>query len=138
MRFAVDQGSRGFYRRAVLIYLLTIVFPVCILLWLGIRSFDRQREALATLTGEKLAATIDTRTREAAGLAFQTPSHPIAAHFFKIEQGEIVRPGAARPVAVPTCASVPRSRTLESAGPDLALAVYRRLAGGSGFGLDSP
>ena len=55
------------YRRAVLIYLLTIVFPVCVLLWLGIQSFDRQREALATLTEEKLAAAIDTRTREAAG-----------------------------------------------------------------------
>lgn len=41
------------YRRAILIYVLTIVIPVCGQLWLDIESFDRQRQALATLGAEK-------------------------------------------------------------------------------------
>jgi hypothetical protein len=36
------------YRRAILIYVATIVLPAAVLLWLGIQSFERQRHALAT------------------------------------------------------------------------------------------
>lgn len=118
------------YRRAILIYLVTIVFPVCVLLWLGIRSFDRQRQALATLTAEKLAAAIDTRAREAAALAFQLPSHPIATHFFSIERGEIVRPALRAPLPSQPPAAFLYAERIESTRPDLALAAYRRLADG--------
>jgi signal transduction histidine kinase len=119
------------FRRAILIYLLTIVFPVCILLWLGIRSFDRQREALATLTAEKLAVAIDTRTRDAAALAFQDPSHPLATHFFRIEHGEMVRPALRAPLPARPSPAFLDAERLESTRPDLALAAYRRLAGGT-------
>jgi len=47
------------YRRAILIYIVTIVAPACGLVWLGIQSFERQRQALATLTAEKLAAELE-------------------------------------------------------------------------------
>lgn len=119
-----------FYRRAVLIYLVTIVLPVCLLLWLGIRSFDRQREALATLTAEKLSAAIDTRTREAAGLAFELPSHPIATHFFRIARGEIVRPALRAPLPLSPPPAFLDAERIERTRPDLALAAYRRLADG--------
>lgn len=39
-----------------LIYVATIVAPVCALLWLGLQSFERQRQAVQTLTTEKLEA----------------------------------------------------------------------------------
>lgn len=44
------------HRRAMLIYVATIVAPVCALLWLGLQSFERQRQAVQTLTTEKLEA----------------------------------------------------------------------------------
>ncbi len=119
------------YRRAILIYLLTIVLPVCILLWLGIRSFDRQREAVATLTAEKLTVAVDTGTREAAALAFQDPLHPIATHFFKIEHGEIVRPALRAPLPARPSPPFLAAERLESTRPDLAFAAYRRLAEGT-------
>lgn len=119
-----------FYRRAVLIYLVTIVCPVCLLLWLGIRSFDRQRQALATLTAEKLAVAIDARTREAAGLAFQQPAHPIATHFFRIERGEIVQPALRAPLPDRPSPAFLDVERFESTRPELALQAYRRLAEG--------
>ena len=45
-QFAVGFPRR--YRHAILIYLITIIVPVGVLLWLGVQSFDRQRQALAT------------------------------------------------------------------------------------------
>src|SRR5688572_13750952 len=119
------------YRRAGLIYLLTIVFPVCVLLWLGIRSYDRQREALATLTAEKIAVALDTRIREAATLALQAGSHPIAVHFFTAERGEIVRPALRAPLPAQPPAAFAEAERLEASRPDLALAAYRRLVEGS-------
>jgi hypothetical protein len=76
----------------MVIYLLTIVLPVCVLLWLGIGSLDRQREAIAALTAEKLAAEFDVRVREAAAAAFDNEKHPLIDHAFTFEKGELVRP----------------------------------------------
>jgi signal transduction histidine kinase len=114
--------------RPVLIYLLTIVGPVCVLLWLGVQSFDRQRQALATLTAEKLSAAMEARTREAAEAALRDPSHPIATHFFTFEDGELVRPALRAPLPAPLPSAFADADRLETDRPDLALAVYRRLA----------
>ena len=70
------------YRRAILIYLATIVAPACGLLWLGLQSFERQRQALRSLTAEKLAAALEARTREAAALALETADHSLARHHY--------------------------------------------------------
>lgn len=48
------RGVPRLYRRAILFYIGTIVTPVCGLLGLGLQSFERQRQALDTLTAEKL------------------------------------------------------------------------------------
>ncbi|MEX2273376.1 MAG: ATP-binding protein [Vicinamibacterales bacterium] len=117
------------YRRAILIYFLTIVVPVCALLWLGIQSFNRQRQALATLTAEKLAAAVEARTAEAAARALQDRVHPIAEHYFVAEGGEIIRPALRAPLpqpAPPEFAAAERLE-LEANRPDLALPAYRRL-----------
>lgn len=62
----------------MLIYLGTIVAPACGLLWLGIQSFERQRQALASLTAEKIETELDARTRAAAERAFVESAHPLA------------------------------------------------------------
>jgi len=80
------------YRRAILIYAGTIVVPACGLLWLGIQSFERQRQALASLTAEKLATELEKRTHAAAVAALTTGRHPVAQSFFLIEHGTVVRP----------------------------------------------
>jgi signal transduction histidine kinase len=118
------------HRRAILIYLVTIVFPVCVLLWLGVRSFDRQRQALATLTAEKLDAAIDTRTRAAAALALQDQAHPIATHFFTFERGDLVRPALRAPLPSRPSPAFLAAEQLESTQPQAALAAYRALAAG--------
>jgi signal transduction histidine kinase len=120
------------YRRAILIYLLTIVTPVCVLLWLGVQSFDRQRQALETLTAEKLEAAIDARTRKTAEAAFREPSHPLVNHFFVIEDGHVVRPALRAPLARPLPHAFTEADHLERERPDLALTAYRRLAADPG------
>jgi signal transduction histidine kinase len=115
------------HRRAILIYLVTIVTPVCVLLWLGVQSFDRQRQALATLTAEKLSAEIEARTREAADAAFRDDAHPIATHRFTFEDGELVRPALRAPLPAPLPSAFVDAERVEMERPDLALAVYRRL-----------
>ena len=65
-------------RRAILIYVFTIVVPACVLLGMGVQSFQRQRQAVETLTAEKLARELETRTHEAAEMAFTQRSHPVA------------------------------------------------------------
>jgi len=75
---AARRESRPFYRRALLIYLLAIVGPTLVLLYLGLQSVGRQRQAIAELTAsnlrlsaERLAAEMERRTRQLAeaGLA---------------------------------------------------------------------
>lgn len=117
------------HRRAILIYLVTIVAPACGLLWLGIQSFERQRQALATLTGEKINAELDARTRPAAERAFTDPTHAIATHFFTIEHGIVIRPAlhAPPPRPGPLEFSEAEQQELTLNRPDLALASYRTL-----------
>jgi len=70
---AAQRQAGPSYRRAVLIYLVAIVGPALVLLFLGLQSIRRQREAMAALTasnlrltGERLAAELERRTNQAA------------------------------------------------------------------------
>ena len=116
------------YRRAILIYLLTIVTPVCVLLWLGIESFERQRQALATLTAEKIDDAIAVRTREVAERAFVERGQPIATHFFVYENGVLVSPQLRAPLPEALPAEFAEAERLEREDPGAAVAAYRALA----------
>jgi signal transduction histidine kinase len=116
------------YRRAILIYIVTILAPASGLVWLGIQSFERQRQALATLTAEKLATEMEAVLHTAAERALMLHSHPVAKYFFMIEHGMVVRPALYSPPPLP----VPREfleaeRQEDMNRPDLALESYRRL-----------
>jgi signal transduction histidine kinase len=117
------------HRRALLIYVGTIVAPVCGLLWLGFQSFERQRQALATLTSEKLSAALETRIRDAAEKAFAQPDHPIARHFFTMEHGVVIRPAIHAQPPDPTPAAFLQAdrEELDLNRPDQALESYRKL-----------
>ncbi len=115
------------YRRATLLYVITIIVPVGVLLWLGVESFDRQRQALATLTAEKLAAATEARTRQAAASALDTGAHPLATHFFTVQNGEVTQPALRAPLPDPPPAAVIEAERLELQQPERALAAYRRL-----------
>ena len=116
-------------RRAVLIYLLTIILPVCVLLWLGLRSYDRQREALATLTADRIATAIEARTREVAAAALRDPRHPLVEHPFEMVNGELVLPLVRAPLPPPLPAPIVAVERIENDQPEVALAAYRTLAG---------
>src|SRR5436190_21690704 len=86
------------YRRALLIYVAAIVAPVCALLWLGLQSFERQRQAVETLTREKFERHVDVEARAEAATAFTDRAHPMARTFFLIEQGRLVQPALHAPL----------------------------------------
>jgi signal transduction histidine kinase len=117
------------YRRAILIYIATIAAPACGLVWLGVQSFERQRQALATLTAEKLATELEAVLHTAADRALALRSHPVAKYFFTIEHGAVMRPALYAPPPLP----IPREfleaerQELEMNRPDLALETYRKL-----------
>jgi len=117
-------------RRALLIYVSTIVAPVCALLWLGLQSFERQRQSLQSLTRDKLAADVDADARRAAAQAFADGKHPIARTFFLTDQGRVVEPRLHAPLPQLPPPELAEAERLEIAQqrPDLALAQYRALA----------
>jgi uncharacterized small protein (DUF1192 family) len=62
------------YRRAIRIYVVAIVAPALVLLYLGLKSVQRQRDAINALlvsnlrlSGEKLASELEHRTAQLAG-----------------------------------------------------------------------
>ena len=117
------------YRRAILIYIVAIVAPACGLLWLGIQSFERQRQALATLASEKLKAESEARMRIAAEEALARRHHPIAKYFFIIEHGIVVRPALHAPPrqAVPPEFQEAEHKEMDLNRADLGLESYRKL-----------
>ena len=66
-------------------------------MWLGVQSFERQRQALDTLRAEKLATELQTREQNAAETALADHKGPIARHFFRMEGGAGPRGGGRRP-----------------------------------------
>ena len=115
----------------MLLYLATIVAPVCLLLWLGLDSFERQRQAIQTLSKEKLDAKVEGEAGVAAAAAFIDRKHPIAKHFFVIDQGQVVEPAMRAPLprAVPADFVAAERQELALKRPDLALPQYRALLG---------
>ena len=116
------------YRRAILIYAATIVAPACGLVWLGVQSFERQRQALATLTAEKLATETEAALHTAAERALTLHSDPAAKYFFTMEHGTVVRPALYSPAPIPEPREfLEAERQEDMKRPDLALESYRRL-----------
>lgn len=76
------------FRRAIILYVAAIVLPAIALLWLGIESFERQKQALATLTAEKIASSVQERLRKSATIVLAGQQHPVAQFHFTIQQGE--------------------------------------------------
>src|SRR5512132_3378596 len=67
------RPARPFHRRAVFFYLLAIVGPTLVLLYLGFRSVQRQAQAVASLTAvnlrlsaERLATELEHRVEQSA------------------------------------------------------------------------
>jgi len=87
-------------RRSILLYLFGIVTPALVLLYLGLQSVDRQRQAIATLgesnrvlAAEKLASRVQQRSRElTAECLKQGTGCEIAAHFFNFADGRLTSP----------------------------------------------
>jgi signal transduction histidine kinase len=114
------------YRRAIRIYVVAIVLPALVLLYLGLKSVQRQRDAINALlvsnlrlSGEKLASELEHRTaqladaclREAAAVNLRTSDgrqirlqferlreqHPIAGYFFLLEGNSVRYPALRTP-----------------------------------------
>ena len=114
-------------KRGVILYIGTIVVPACVLLGLGIQSFQRQRQVVETLTAEKLAADLDTRTRDAAEAALVDHTHPVARFFFEIENGKLIRPAVNASLPEPLPAEFVEADRLEADRPDVALLSYQKI-----------
>ena len=123
------RKSTSVYRRAILIYMVAIVAPSAVLLWLGIQTFERQHQSYVTLASERLSAELEARIHAAASAAFADSDQPIAKAFFVIERGRVIRPGLHTPLRLP----IPESFTeadqqeLTQNRPELALDSYQKL-----------
>jgi signal transduction histidine kinase len=115
------------YRRAIVIYIVTIVLPAAVLVWLGTRAFETQRQNLEKLRMERFADSLKTAMREAGQKALADGVHPIARYFFTMEQGEITRPVLRSPLPDPVPEHFAEALRLEATEPETALASYRRL-----------
>src|ERR1041384_3167330 len=105
-------------RRAILIYLATIVVPCLGLLWLGVRSFETQRRALAALKEDKLNQETEKAIRAAAGKAVASHHGSIARHFFIIEHGVVTSPALHAPPPQPEPAEFLEAERQETAHPE--------------------
>ena len=116
------------FHRAILVYLGSIVLPVCGLVWLGVQSFERQRQALDTLRAEKLAAEMQTREQASAEMALTQWRGPIARYFFRIEGGVVVQPALAAGLPDPMPPEFQEAQRHEDSNQsELALEAYRKL-----------
>jgi signal transduction histidine kinase len=93
------------YRNTIMLYLLAIVLPALVLLYFGVASYERQRQAVDTLlqsnlrlSGEKLTAEIEHRAMELAQICLggdqeiERRRHPMAQYYFAIDQGRVSYP----------------------------------------------
>src|SRR5215831_2466379 len=114
-------------RRAILIYSVTIVAPCLVLMLLGMRSFERQRQALATLEAEKLSQETEKALQAAAEAALSHPPHPAAKYYFAMEQGTVIVPALHAPPATAEPIEFLQTESIEPLHPDLPLAAYQKL-----------
>ena len=119
-----------FSQRAILIYCVAIVAPACVVLWLGIQSFERQHEALANLASERLAAEEEKALDAAARDALERGQGPVARYFFRIEHGVVTKPALQAAPRDPSPAEFADAERKEFAAnqTEAALAAYRELA----------
>jgi signal transduction histidine kinase len=114
-------------RRAILIYLATIVVPSLCLVWLGVRSFETQRRALAALQEEKLTGETEKEMRSVAERALAAHSGAIAKYYFTIEHGAVTKPALhARPPQVEPTEFIEAERQ-EALHPEVAIKRYQDL-----------
>ncbi len=122
----MQPAGRRLHGRAILVYLGTIVVPVCALVWLAVQSFERQREALNRLADDRLNAEVDAAAREAAASAFDDPAHPIVKYPFVVERGVVTSPALYAPLPRPAPARLAEADRLLAGGrAEEALAAYR-------------
>jgi signal transduction histidine kinase len=116
------------YRRAILIYAATIVFPVGAFLWMGIDTLEQQRALLAAQKRAQLDLRIAAATETAARAAFADATHPMVAHRFEMEAGELVRPALRSPLRQEPPAAYGEAYRYEAMGDyDAALRSFQTL-----------
>jgi len=142
------------YRRAIFVYLAVIVVPALVLLYLGLQSVKRQNEAISALQAsnlrlsqERLAAELERRSalvaetclREAAAVARDHARleevrrrHPVARHFFVLEDDAVRRPLLRTPPprlpdGLPAEFHQAEAAELREDRPAEALAAYQRV-----------
>ena len=115
------------YRRAILIYVGTIVVPVALFVWLVFESFEQQRKTLQERTQQQVATLIKEGTDDAVRQAFDDPDHEIIGYAFTIRDGEVVDPMVGEPLPDSPPAAFDEAERLEQTSPQLALAAYRAL-----------
>ena len=113
-------------RRAILIYAATMVAPLCGLMWLGVRSFETQRRALAALQAEKLNEETEKAMRGAAETALARHSHPVAQYFFTIDHGAVTSPALHTLPPQPEPSAFLEAERQEASQPEAALKSYQR------------
>jgi hypothetical protein len=98
-------SGNSIYRKAILVYLMAIVTPALVLLYFGVASFQRQRQAVDTLlrsnlrlSGERLAVEVESRATELARACLRGDwgigrrKHPVARYFFASDRGQVTYP----------------------------------------------
>jgi hypothetical protein len=95
------REARPSYHRAILVYLVAIVGPTVVLLFLGLQSVQRQRQAISSLTvsnlrlsGERLAAEMERRVLKLAEAALSDSE--LAQ--LRLASGDVENPEVARSV----------------------------------------
>jgi signal transduction histidine kinase len=97
------------------------------------RSFERQRQALATLEAEKLSQETEKELQAAAGAALTHPPHPAAKYYFSMEHGVVTKPALHAAPPAPEPAEFLDAESNELSHPDLALAAYQKSYAGHRF-----
>lgn len=117
--------------RAIVLYLGAIVLPVGGLVWLGLQSFERQRQALSALRAQTLAKELAMREHAAAEVALSKRKGPIAKHFFRVQNGVVIEPRLSSPLPLQPPEEYREARRLEDLKQyGRALAEYQRLRHG--------
>jgi hypothetical protein len=93
------------YRRAILIYIGTIVVPVAIFVWLVFQSFEEQRQLLTERTQESIERLTEDLTEEAVEEAFDDRAHQIIEFSFTMKNGVVTDPQMVEPLPESTPAA---------------------------------
>jgi hypothetical protein len=115
------------HRRTVVLYLLTIVLPGVVFLWLGIRAFEDKRDALIALRTLAVENALNERTLDEARKALDDPHHSIVDYTFVFEDGKLVDPVMDEPLPDPPPPEFVEAYRQQSDHPAAALALFEQL-----------